>query len=94
MIGSNYITDEEPMRISQLISGALILPIKVYQKVISPVLPNSCRYTPTCSHYAIESIKLHGPLKGAWLATKRIARCHPWGGQGHDPVPPNSDNSK
>ncbi len=51
------------------------------------MLPPSCRYTPTCSEYAIEAIKKHGPFKGLWLATKRILRCHPWGGHGYDPVP-------
>lgn len=65
----------------------LILPVKVYQWVLSPILPNSCRYTPTCSHYMVEAIKKHGPVKGLFLGIKRISRCHPWGGHGHDPVP-------
>lgn len=51
------------------------------------MLPPSCRYTPTCSEYAVEAIKKHGPGKGLWLAIKRISRCHPWGGHGYDPVP-------
>ncbi|MBR5824574.1 MAG: membrane protein insertion efficiency factor YidD, partial [Paludibacteraceae bacterium] len=54
---------------------------------ISPLFPPTCRFTPTCSQYAIEAIKKHGPFKGLWLAVKRIARCHPWGGSGYDPVP-------
>lgn len=58
-----------------------------YQYAISPMLPPRCRYTPTCSQYALEAIARYGALKGGWLATKRIARCHPWGGCGHDPVP-------
>jgi len=62
--------------------------IRGYQKFISPILPSSCRYTPTCSHYAIEALKTHGLLRGGWLATKRIVSCNPWGGSGHDPVPP------
>lgn len=69
------------------ISKILILPIRFYQGVISPILPSSCRYTPTCSHYAVEALQKHGPIKGSWLAIKRIASCNPWGGTGHDPVP-------
>jgi putative membrane protein insertion efficiency factor len=61
--------------------------VKVYQGVMSPYLPGACRYTPTCSQYAIEAIQKHGPLKGGWLGLKRISRCHPWGGHGYDPVP-------
>jgi putative membrane protein insertion efficiency factor len=62
--------------------------IKLYQWTLSPLLGPACRYTPSCSHYAAEAIAVHGPLKGAWLGLKRIGRCHPWGGAGHDPVPP------
>ena len=65
----------------------LIFPIKLYQILISPLLGPSCRFTPTCSKYAVEAIQKHGPMKGSWLAAKRIIRCHPWGGCGHDPVP-------
>ena len=61
--------------------------IRFYQKCISPHTPAACRYTPTCSQYAIEAIRKHGIFKGGWLAAKRIARCHPWGGSGYDPVP-------
>ena len=61
--------------------------IRFYQKCISPLTPPACRYTPTCSQYAIEAIRKYGPIKGCWLAAKRIARCHPWGGSGYDPVP-------
>jgi putative membrane protein insertion efficiency factor len=73
------------MRLIKLIFIGLI---KFYQIVISPILPNSCRYYPTCSNYAIEALKIHGLLKGSWLAIKRILRCNPWGGSGYDPVPP------
>lgn len=73
--------------INKFASRVLILPIKFYQGAISPMLPPSCRYTPTCSQYAIEALKKHGPIKGSWLAIKRICRCHPWGGSGYDPVP-------
>jgi len=65
----------------------LIIPIKIYQILISPLLGPHCRFTPTCSQYAVEAIEKHGSIKGIWLAIKRIARCHPWGGCGHDPVP-------
>jgi len=61
--------------------------IKIYQKIISPILPSSCRYTPTCSEYGIQALRKHGLLKGGWLTIKRIASCNPWGSHGHDPVP-------
>lgn len=64
-----------------------VFPILIYQYAISPLIPRSCRYYPTCSQYAKEAILKHGVLKGGWLGIKRIGRCHPWGGQGHDPVP-------
>jgi putative membrane protein insertion efficiency factor len=65
----------------------LILPIRFYQKCISPLTPPTCRFTPTCSNYAIEAIRKHGPFKGLALAVWRILRCNPWGGSGYDPVP-------
>lgn len=71
----------------RLLTALLILPIRFYQLAISPMLPKSCRFEPTCSSYAVEALRKHGPLKGTWLALKRIARCHPWGGSGWDPVP-------
>ena len=74
-------------KLSKLVSEILVLPIRLYQILLSPILPNACRYTPTCSHYAVEALRKHGPIKGLFLATKRILSCHPWGGQGHDPVP-------
>lgn len=70
-----------------LLSLILILPIRFYQLSISPLFPPSCRFTPTCSQYAIEAIRRHGPFKGLWLALRRLSRCHPWGGSGYDPVP-------
>lgn len=69
------------------IGWLLILPIRFYQKFISPLKPPSCRFTPTCSQYAIEAIRKHGPFKGFALAVWRILRCNPWGGSGYDPVP-------
>ena len=70
-----------------LIVGLLILPVKFYQYVISPMTGASCRYTPTCSAYTVEALKKHGPIKGLWLSIKRIVSCNPWGGHGYDPVP-------
>jgi putative membrane protein insertion efficiency factor len=61
--------------------------IKAYQLFISPYIPASCRYTPTCSAYAVEALKKHGLFKGIYLSAKRIFSCHPWGGSGYDPVP-------
>ncbi|QEY25145.1 membrane protein insertion efficiency factor YidD [Neisseria zalophi] len=65
----------------------LLALVRFYQYAISPLIPPRCRYTPTCSQYAVEAIKKYGAIKGGWLALKRILRCHPWGGCGHDPVP-------
>lgn len=65
----------------------LTLPIVFYRRCISPFTPPSCRYVPTCSEYALQAIRKHGPIRGMWLAVKRILRCHPWGGSGYDPVP-------
>lgn len=65
----------------------LWLLVKIYQYVISPLTPPSCRFTPTCSQYAAEALRKYGPLKGSWLALRRLSRCHPWGGSGYDPVP-------
>lgn len=66
----------------------LIFPIRLYKSCISPLLPPSCRFYPSCSTYAIQAIETHGPLKGLWLAARRILRCHPGSPGGFDPVPP------
>ncbi|MEI6522847.1 MAG: membrane protein insertion efficiency factor YidD [Bacteroidia bacterium] len=60
--------------------------IKTYQYILSPLLPNACRYNPTCSQYGIEAFNKYGVFKGFWLTLKRISRCHPWGGSGYDPL--------
>ncbi|MFS8615238.1 MAG: membrane protein insertion efficiency factor YidD [Solitalea sp.] len=73
--------------IKKALNSLLIGLIRAYQYLLSPLLGGSCRYTPTCSQYGMEAIRKHGPLKGLWLTLKRIGRCHPWGGHGHDPVP-------
>ena len=71
----------------KLLAVPFILLIKIYQLLISPLFPSTCRYNPTCSHYTLEALKKYGLLKGGWLGIKRISRCHPWGGSGYDPVP-------
>jgi putative membrane protein insertion efficiency factor len=71
----------------RILSFPFILLIKLYQVTVSPLLGPSCRFTPSCSHYAAEALRKYGIFKGAWLAIKRIAKCHPWGGHGYDPVP-------
>ncbi len=71
----------------KILSFPFILLIKIYQKIISPVIGPQCRFTPTCSNYALEALKKYGIFKGSWLAVKRISKCHPWGGKGFDPVP-------
>jgi uncharacterized protein len=68
----------------------LLLPVYFYKIVISPFTPASCRHVPTCSEYAVQAIKIHGPFRGFILTTKRILHCHPWGTQGYDPVPPKN----
>ncbi len=74
-----------------MLKKLMILLIKFYQKCISPLLPNVCRYTPSCSQYFIEALQIHGALKGSLLGIKRLLRCHPWGGSGYDPVPPKQN---
>jgi uncharacterized protein len=70
-----------------LFKKVLLALIWVYRNMISPLKPATCRYTPTCSAYALGAVNKYGPFKGSWLAMKRIGRCHPWGGSGYDPVP-------
>ena len=71
----------------RILNLPLIALIKIYQLVVSPWLGPKCRYTPTCSQYAAAALKKYGLVKGSWLAIKRISRCHPFGGQGYDPLP-------
>lgn len=65
----------------------VLIPVHFYRLCISPMLPPSCRFQPTCSAYAVEALRRHGVLRGTWLTVRRICRCHPWGGSGYDPVP-------
>jgi len=77
----------QPRIVPAIIGLALRGAIRAYQLLLSPLLPPSCRYLPTCSDYAAEAIARHGVGRGAGLALRRLARCHPWGGSGYDPVP-------
>jgi putative membrane protein insertion efficiency factor len=78
---------------TNFIRHLLVWPIRLYQYCISPVLPPACRFFPTCSAYASEAVLRHGVLRGGLLALRRLARCHPFGGYGYDPVPPASRDS-
>lgn len=71
----------------KILNYPFILMIRFYQRCISPLTPPSCRFTPTCSQYALEAFQKYGPLKGLYLSVRRILRCHPLGGSGYDPVP-------
>ncbi|MFN0132643.1 MAG: membrane protein insertion efficiency factor YidD [Phycisphaerales bacterium] len=72
---------------SVLLSLPFVLAIRVYQAALSPLMGGHCRFMPTCSEYAIGAYREHGPMRGTWLTLRRLARCHPWGGHGFDPVP-------
>jgi putative membrane protein insertion efficiency factor len=74
-------------RLSVPIRAIAVLPIKCYQLIVSPLLPRSCRFAPSCSHYAIEALQHHGVFRGGYLAVARLLRCHPWADWGFDPVP-------
>jgi len=79
---------------AKFLAFILALPIRFYRICISPMIPSRCRYTPTCSEYALEALDKHGPIRGLWLSVKRIARCHPWGSHGYDPVPEKDSQKK
>ena len=70
----------------------IALPVRAYRLIFSPWVGSNCRYQPTCSAYALEALHIHGGLRGSWLAAKRIARCHPFGGDGYDPVPRHEEH--
>ena len=90
-------TDRLTTDLRGLAVEALSLPIRFYRRIVSPLFPPSCRYTPTCSQYALEALQVHGPVKGLYLAVRRLLRCHPirWlgGSSGFDPVPPTHTHS-
>ena len=87
MIATSQIPSDVSQGMVRLPSRVLMGLIWIYQSTIGPALPPSCRYEPSCSHYAYTAIERHGALRGSWLAARRLARCHPWGGSGYDPVP-------
>ena len=76
--------------IQRAVASLLQALVMVYRYGISPVLPGHCRYHPTCSAYALDAIRLHGPWRGSLMAVARVLRCAPWGGWGYDPVPPST----
>ena len=78
--------------IRKLLSMIILLPVYVYRLMISPLLGVNCRFQPSCSEYAIDAIRLHGPLKGGYLSARRMMRCHPGGGSGYDPVPQSAED--
>ncbi len=81
--------------ISRAVAGLLIVLVRAYQLLLSPFLGQTCRYYPSCSAYAVQALQTHGPLKGTWLAGRRLLRCHPWspGGVDHVPGVPGRDHS-
>lgn len=85
-------TERRAHILREAVVALLLVPLRLYQWLISPLFPPACRFEPTCSHYAVEALRVHGPLKGAKLAMRRLLRCHPFtrfgGSQGFDPVPP------
>lgn len=82
-------TGSAPSRPGPL-ARVLLVPIRWYQRWLSPVLPPACRFQPSCSNYAVEALQTHGALRGGWLALRRLLRCGPWHPGGLDPVPPRS----
>ena len=78
----------QKMRPETPLSAPFVLLIRLYQAFLGPFLGGHCRFHPTCSEYAIEAYRRHGPIRGTWLTLRRLGRCHPFGGHGYDPVPP------
>ncbi|MDH3652228.1 MAG: membrane protein insertion efficiency factor YidD [Saprospiraceae bacterium] len=77
-----------------MLKKIFILPIRLYQATLSPLLGPTCRFDPSCSHYMIGAIEEWGIVRGIWMGIKRIVRCHPWGGHGFDPVPPRNKTTQ
>ena len=80
-------TASAPPRHPSPFARAILAAIRGYQTLVGPALPPACRYEPTCSRYAATAVARYGAIRGTWLAVRRLARCHPWGGSGYDPVP-------
>jgi uncharacterized protein len=86
---------KKSFRLASILQEIFILPIRLYQVAVSPILgKNKCRYQPTCSYYTVEAIREWGIFKGTWMGIKRISRCHPWGGWGYDPVPKKNNSAE
>ena len=79
--------------IKEVLLLPIILSIRIYQWFVSPLLPTTCRFLPSCSHYSIEALLVHGAIRGSSLSIKRICRCHPWGDSGYDPVPESKEKT-
>ena len=88
----------ESMHARRIATAIVSAPIRAYRALLSPLMPNVCRFTPSCSAYALEALESHGPVKGLWLTLKRLSRCHPitWlgGSSGFDPVPSHSHKTR
>ena len=80
--------------LNKVVTFPLLILIRGYQLIISPLLGSNCRFMPTCSEYAMESLRSHGLIKGSYLTIKRIGKCHPWGGHGYDPIPTKKVENK
>lgn len=78
--------------IGSLLAWPMLALVWLYRLLISPFLGSNCRYSPSCSQYALDALRLHGAFRGTWLAVRRISRCHPWGGSGYDPVPDRQED--
>lgn len=91
MLSSDH-AESHPARPHRALVAILTAPVILYRRFVSPMLPPACRFHPSCSAYALEALRTHGPLKGLWLTLRRLSRCHPFtflgGGSGCDPVPP------
>jgi len=86
------VTERQTHPLRELVVALLLVPLRLYQWLVSPLFPPACRFEPTCSHYAVQALKVHGPWRGLGLALRRLLRCHPFtslgGASGYDPVPP------
>lgn len=76
----------------KVLIAIVLFPVRLYQWIISPLFPASCRHTPTCSNYTVQAVNEWGPFKGLWMGIKRLSKCHPWGTTGYDPVPKKEDS--
>jgi hypothetical protein len=86
-IAGSMAVKAESSRRPLITASVLILLVRAYQRAVSPLFPATCRYTPSCSEYAVQALRRHGLLRGLWYAAARVVRCHPWAAGGHDPVP-------